>query len=65
MAFPYNLHNPNTLSKWIKESGFPLDKKENNLLLRVEHCIYQDQLNVIDLNELRVLYWQVMGWMRK
>lgn len=65
MAYPYNLHNPNTLSKWIRESGFPLEEKENNLLLRVEQFVHIDELNITEHNELRALYWQVMGWMRQ
>lgn len=57
--------DPSDLGRWIKASGFPLDDEEEELLHRLERSRYTSEWqNVETIYALRILYWQVVGWLR-
>lgn len=57
--------DPKCVADWIEQSGFPLDQEEKTLLILIKAHHYSGEPTwVHDLYELRILYWQVYGFLR-
>lgn len=57
--------DPKRIADWIKQSGFPLDQEEETLLILINANHYASAPNCVsNLYELRILYWQVYGFLR-
>jgi hypothetical protein len=58
--------DPRTIAEWLKTIPFPYDSEEMELVSKTIDKIYTDEPMCIgDQYALRILYWQVVGWLRK
>lgn len=58
--------DPCTLVAWIETVNFPFEADEKDLLRRVNKARYTSEMqSVVTIHEVRILYWQVIGWLRK
>jgi len=57
--------DPCLVADWISGTDFPLDEDEKFLLQRVKETRYTQEPNHVErLYGLRILYWQVVGFLR-
>jgi len=70
-----NLDDPGEVAEWVKAHGkknlgdsvvsFPFSEDETRLLEKIVRRIYWGAKTAVqDLHDLRILYWQVVGWKR-
>jgi len=58
--------DPVTLATWLRTVPFPYDDEEKELLATIVGKTYTGEPTAVaDLYALRILYWQVVGWLRK
>jgi len=62
---PNHNDDPCRVADWISSTDFPLDEDEKDTLREVKETRYTQEPNHVErLYSLRILYWQVVGFLR-
>jgi hypothetical protein len=60
--------SPDELAKFVIKSNMPLDVIETRFIQRMvgeQRIINGEKTSVMDLHELRILFWQAVGYSKK
>lgn len=61
-----DLTNPFAVVDFIAAKSFPFSPEEERLLAKIKERSYSGESSCVDeLHDLRILYWQVIGYERK